>query len=230
MPATTANGFKKYAVVVAKLIDGDVIQGSRHFLVPVCNEKQMYRGVTSFRLPPRPGTNALDFSLTHFNHVLLPHSALLGDERESTGSRQGWWEEISRIPIGTLAISLPVLQGLKQAAFIAGKYSQHRHILSKGLESVPIPIISFRTQQIPLLEATATAHVLNAWWPIQVKVIQSKTLPFEVRHAAATIFKTVVLRRCIYYAPLLAERCGAQGTLEPNFMLQLEVSLNTFST
>jgi len=222
MPASTANGWKKVAVVVAKLLIDGKSKGSRSFLVPITDGKQMYRGVTSYELPPRPGTTPLDFSLTHFDQVHLPNSALLGHEDLSVVTRVEWWSEISRIPIGTFGVALPFLQGLKQTSIIAGRYSLHRRVgVPKG--SGTIPIISFATQQIPILEAIAAAHVLDAWRPDQVKLIQNLAVPFELRHAAATIFKTTVVRTVLRFTPLLSERCGAQGTLEPNMMQRFEI-------
>jgi acyl-CoA oxidase len=216
MPATSPCGYKKVGIVAAKLVIDGNSKGTRHFIVPICDEKEMYRGVTCYPLPPRPGTSPLDFSVTQFDHVLLPHSALLGDELYSVDTRKAWWDEMSRIPVGTFAIGLSAVQGLKQVAFIAGKYSLSRHVAGK--ESVPVPIISFGTQQILILEAVATAHVMDAWWPSQTKILQIQSIPFATRHAVAVFFKTTVLRHTLLYAPILAERCGAQGTLEPNFM------------
>jgi len=223
MPATTANGFKKVAIVVAKLIEGGVDQGSRHFLVPICDDNQMCSGVTSLKLPHRPGSSPLDFSLTHFNNVKLPHSSLLGSTSHSTKTKEEWWAEVHRLTVGSFAISLPIVQGLKQAAYIVGKYSLHRQI--GGREGRPVPIIAFATQQVVVLEALATAKVLDLWWPRQVKSLQSKSVPFEVRHGIAAVFKNVVFRSGMIHLARLSERCGAQGTLQPNFIQQLEGDL-----
>jgi len=223
MPATTANGFKKVAIVVAKLIDGGVDQGSRHFLVPICDEKQMCTGVTSLALPHRPGTSPLDFSLTHFDDVKLPYSALLGKIEHSTKVKDEWWAEVHRLTVGSFAIALPVIQGLKQAAYIVGKYSIHRKI--GGKEGRPVSIISFATQQVVVLEALATAKILDLWWSSQAKLLQMKSIPFQVRHGIGAVFKNVVFRHGMMHLARLSERCGAQGTLQSNFITQLEGDL-----
>jgi acyl-CoA oxidase len=225
MPASTANGYKKVAVVIAKLIIDGVSKGSRSFLVPITDGKQMYRGITSYELPPRTGTTPLDFSLTKFDNVHVPRSALLGREDLSIGTRVDWWEEISRIPIGTFGVALPFIQGLKQISFIAGKYSIIRRV---GVGKGTAPIISFATQQIPVLQATATSYIMDAWWPDQVQLVRSKSVPFELRHAAATIFKTTVVRHALRLTSLLSERCGAQGTFEQNVMQGFEVGGASF--
>ena len=222
MPASTANGFSKVAVVVARLVVDGVSLGSRHFIMPICDERVMHPGVTSYRLPARSGTTPLDFALTHFDHVHLPSTALLGPVQTSVTSRKNWWHEISRIPPGTAAITYPVIQGLKQSAFIAGKYSQHRTIVGK--EGKHLPIISFATQQWPILEAVACAHVLDAWSLDIATTLSTADRSFHANHALAVVFKTVSLRqsgRCIRE---VAERCGAQGTFEHNMMARMEVS------
>lgn len=220
MPATTPNGWKKIAIVVAKLIIDGQNLGSRSFSVPICDQHGMHRGVTSYQLPPRPGTSPLDFSATHFDNVFLPYSALLGEEVYEVNNRNAWWQEVARLPIGTLGISLPMVSGLKFSVFIAGKYAQHRKV--KGQSKTPMPIISFGTQQVAILEALSTAYVMDALMPVMTKSFQAQRKSFATQHAISTIFKTTVVRHSLHFSALLAERCGAQGTLEPNFMLRFE--------
>lgn len=70
MPASTPLfGIPKVALVMAKMIVDGQDRGARFFIVPICNEREMYRGVGSIRLPTRSGTGPLDFSITRFDHV-----------------------------------------------------------------------------------------------------------------------------------------------------------------
>lgn len=75
--STTSFGITKVTLVMARLIVDGEDRRPRFFIVPVCNEREMFKGVESIRLGPRPGTTPLDFSLTRFDHVLVPHSAMV---------------------------------------------------------------------------------------------------------------------------------------------------------
>jgi acyl-CoA oxidase len=116
---------------------------------------------------------------------------------------------------------MPIIQGLKQAAFLVGKYSQHR--LITGKDGTPRPIITFSTQFRPVLQAVAVAYVLDAWAQDVVKTLSDEKAPFETRHALAVAFKAVVLRQTCHCIREITERCGAQGTFEHNFMGRFEV-------
>ncbi|KAF9240048.1 acyl-CoA oxidase [Melanogaster broomeanus] len=225
MPASTPSfGFPKVALVMAKLIVDGEDRGGRFFIVPVCNEREMFHGVESIRLGPRPGTSPLDFSITRFNHVFVPYTALvssnLGDYSISQSPLEAWWDEVWRIPLGTMAVTAPWITSIRAAAFIAGKYSMHRSLQGKGIE--PIPIISFRTQQWPIAHAIAVGLVMNNWYPTVAMHTMDKTLDHRVLHGLAVIAKTTACRhfqRCI---PEVAERCGAQGTFEHNYMARID--------
>ncbi|KAG8221515.1 acyl-CoA dehydrogenase/oxidase C-terminal [Butyriboletus roseoflavus] len=198
----------KVASVMARLIVDGADRGPRFFIVPIYNEREMFKGVESIRLGPRLGTAPLDFSITRFDHVLVPHSAM------------AWWDENWRVPIGTITVVASSTHSLKAAAFIAGKYSMHRSFTGRGVE--PIPIISFRTQQWPILNAVAVSVVMEIWYSTTVSQITNEALDPPIRHAFAVIVKTTVSRhvqRCVFE---VSERCGAQGTFENNFMARVE--------
>ena len=184
----------------------------------------MCAGVESIRLGPRPGTSPLDFSITRFNHVRVPASALVSSDPTDLAlplaPLAAWWDEVWRIPLGTLAVTAPWISSLKAAAFIAGRYSAHRAILGKGSE--PVPIIAFRTQQWPITHAVAVAHVLSAWYPRAAQMSADRSLDPRVRHALAVIVKTTACRQFQRCVPEVAERCGAQGTFEHNYMARIE--------
>ncbi|KAG1725878.1 acyl-CoA oxidase [Suillus paluster] len=204
MPASTPSfGIPKVALVMARLIIDGEDRGPRFFIVPVCNEHEMFEGVESIRLGPRPGTSPLDFSITRFNHVHVPFSALVSsdiyDHSLPNSPLEAWWNEVWRIPLGTLAVTAPWISSIKAAAFIAGRYSMHRSLVGKGTD--PVPIITFRTQQWPIAHATAVG-------------LQSADKSVDHRTTACRHFQ-----RCV---PEVAERCGAQGTFEHNYMARIE--------
>lgn len=230
MPASTPTfGIPKVALVMARLIVDDEDRGPRFFIVPVCNEHEMYEGVESIRLGPRPGTSPLDFSITRFNHVHVPFTALVSsniyDHSSPVSPLESWWDEVWRIPLGTLAVTAPWISSIKAAAFIAGRYSMHRSLIGKG--TVPVPIISFRTQQWPIAHATAVGLVMSNWFPTVAKQSAEKSLNHHVRHALAVIVKTTTCRHFQRCVPEVAERCGAQGTFEHNYMARIEVRIRS---
>ncbi|KAN0082585.1 Acyl-CoA dehydrogenase/oxidase, N-terminal and middle domain containing protein [Tylopilus felleus] len=228
MPASTpAFGFVKVALVMARLIVDGEDCGARFFIIPICNEYEMCKGVESIRLGPRPGTAPLDFSITRFDHVLVPHTALVTSDLEDYSPPKfplkAWWDEVWRIPLGTMTIVAFTIPALKATAFIAGKYSMHRSLAGKGVE--PISIISFRTQQWPVLHAIAVSMVLENWYSIATSKSMHTSFDPRVRHGLAVIVKTTVCRqvqRCVFE---VAERCGAQGSFEHNFMARFENEL-----
>lgn len=225
MPASTPL-FKipKVALVMARLIVQGEDRGCRFFVVPICNEREMYQGVQSIRLPTRSGTGPLDFSITSFDHVHLPHSALvasdISDLSKPARPLEAWWDEIWRIQLGTMAVPAPWISAIKAVAYIGGRYSMHRSLLGKNNE--PTPIISFRTQQWPIAHATAVGMVMANWFPVAVRQAMENTSDHRVRHAMSVIIKTTVCRHFQRCVPEVAERCGAQGTFEHNYMARIE--------
>ncbi|KAG7095207.1 hypothetical protein E1B28_005982 [Marasmius oreades] len=225
MPASTpAFGIPKVALVMARMIVNGRDHGSRFFIVPICNEREMYRGVISSRLPTRSGTNPLDFSLTRFHQVHLPPTALVASDISvlTVPERplEAWWAEIWRIQLGTLAVPGPWISAMKAAAFIGGKYSMHRSII--GTKNQPTAIIAFRTQQWPILNATAVSMIMDKWYPRAIRYAMDGTTDHRVRHAMSVIVKATVCRHFQRSVPEVAERCGAQGTFEHNYMARIE--------
>jgi acyl-CoA oxidase len=223
MPATTpAFGVPKVAVVVARLIVDGEDRGSRSFIVPICTATAMHPGVTSIRLPRRSGTSPLDFSLTQFDHVRLPPSALLGSSLDVPKEpRSAWWDEVWRIPYGSMVVTAPCLTGLKHVAYIGAQYSLHRHVT--GQRPAPVPIITFPTQQWAILHAVAAATVLDVWYREVIKLMTDGNVENRVKHGMAVVVKTTVCRQAVGCAQRVGERCGAQGTFVNNFMAQFEV-------
>lgn len=232
MPATTPLfGIRKLSVVMARLLVNNKDQGLRWFIVPICDEQAMYDGVISFRLPPRSGTAPLDFSITAFREVKLGHDALLGADLNLPSHltrREAWWQEVWRIPLGSMAVGGPFIQAMKHTAYIGGKYSLHRMVMGRG--HVPKPIISFPTQQWPIIHAVAVSLIMELWFKTMTNMVTDKNLDPRVRHALAIVVKTTVCRHFQYCVHAVAERCGARGTFATNFMAQFMVRLTTLFT
>jgi acyl-CoA oxidase len=215
---------RKTALVMARLMVDNEDHGLRWFIVPICDENQMFPGVVSRRLPTRSGADPLDFSLTTFNHVFLPQTALLGSSSKPPESPQiSWWNEVQRLSIGSMAVAAPALQSLKHITYIGGKYSFYRTVV--GRTSKPIPIITFPTQQWPILYGVALSFVLEAWYKEVTSLINETRLDRQVQHGLAIAVKTVVGRSFLSSAEAIAERCGAQGLFENNFLSRILVSI-----
>ncbi|KAJ5924134.1 acyl-CoA oxidase [Penicillium verhagenii] len=113
-------------------------------------------------LPSITGGKMLDHSLTSFQHVRLPAEAMLGDLAMPSNMRDQYLSAINRLGNGALALSLWIIPFLKCATFVVGKYSQSRTV-QQGMRGGRVPIISFRTQQLPILHALAQIAVMEAF-------------------------------------------------------------------
>jgi len=143
------------------------------------------------------------------------------DLSKPTRPFEAWWDETWRIQLGTMAVPAPWISALKAVAYIGGRYSMHRSLLGKS--NNPIPIMSFRTQQWPIAHATAVGMVMANWFLVVVRQAMENTSDPRVRHAMSVIIKTMVCRNFQRCVPEVAERCGAQGTFEHNYMARIEV-------
>lgn len=193
---------------MARLIVDGQSRGLRWFIVPICDEHEMYTGITSKHLPTRSGTAPLDFSITSFRSVRLPDSALLGPSFETPSHPlDAWWNEVWRLPIGALGVCGPFIQAIKQAAYIGAAYSRYRTVLRKGAS--PIPIICFPTQQWPILQAIAISFVAEAWFKATAGLMNDSQIDSRVKHGLAVTVKATVVRHFQRYLEEVAEKCGA---------------------
>lgn len=87
-----------------------------------------------------------------------------------------------------------------------------------------MPILSFRTQQTPILHALAQGFVLDAFYQ-QATEWFSKLSPKDVnqRNSIAAIVKATMIGHWRRTGCNLADRCGAQGMFDCNQILPLEV-------
>lgn len=127
---------------------------------------------------------------------------------------------IWRVGIGGLCLSMANLSSLKTSVYLVGKYSQRRHIRSSTGEVVPI--ISFRTQQRPILHTIAQIAVLEAYGDaIYARFMREKS--DAVRHGLSTTLKAHVAQVTQKSLFDLTERCGAQGLFGYNQIIESQL-------
>ncbi|KAJ4490548.1 acyl-CoA oxidase [Lentinula aciculospora] len=209
-PVTTISGMPTIGVVFSRLIVNGKFYGIRPVIVSLTDGECMCKGVSSRMVPPRSGSKPLDHSMTSFDHVRLPPGSVIGSLEESTDVRRDFLKSIWRITTGGLALSLGTISFLSVGVYITGKYSLRR-MVSGPEKGSKMPIIGFRTQQLPILHGIAQIHVLQAFSKIAISLFRDQNLHMFVRHGISTIFKATALQHCQSTLLALEERCGAQG-------------------
>ncbi|KAL4909250.1 hypothetical protein BDW74DRAFT_79126 [Aspergillus multicolor] len=221
-PSTTLSGVPTVALVMARLnVEGED-RGVRPFVVPLNDGHEMCKGVVSKLMPPRTGANSIGNSITYFNRVTLPGTALLGSLEKPTNERNHFLATIHRIGAGTLFLSSVAIPALKITAYNAARFSMRRFIL--GNDGSLMPVISFRTQHLPILHAIAQYHVLQALLIEAATLFRNPKLDPRVRHAVATIFKGLAVGHFTKSVRALHDGLGWRGVYEQNQNLQIELS------
>jgi acyl-CoA oxidase len=231
-PTIPVKGLPCVAIVFAQLyVTGECCR-PRPFLVNINDGYHMCKGVTSKRvsldivsfvltycstsrlLPPRGGSNPVNHALTSFDHVCLPPSALLGDLSKSDRVHHDFMSSIWRVAVGSLVLGSMAIPILQMSSYIAARYFQRRHVTS--VYGNPSPILSYRTQQLPLLHAIAQAFVLKALYKWAIEQFMYRNLDARVRHGVAACCKAVMVQHAQIANCSLSERLGAQGLFEYN--------------
>ncbi|KDN65746.1 putative conserved hypothetical protein [Colletotrichum sublineola] len=97
-----------------------------------------------------------------FNNVRLPAEALLGPSTKAEDERAEFLDQIWRVSVGTLSLSIMGISALKVAGCIAAVYGERRQVGAESRGQV-VPILSFSTQQWPILKALAYGEDLHAY-------------------------------------------------------------------
>ncbi|KAF9875380.1 acyloxidase [Colletotrichum karsti] len=221
-PTTPLAGIPRVAVVFARLIVRNDDRGVKPFLVPINDEWEMHRGVTSRALPIRPGTKPLDHAITTFKDVRLGPGALLGSAAKAEDQRADFFDQIWRVSVGTIALSFASISSLKVSGCIAGLYSQKRRVAA-GRGSETTAVINFSTQSRPVLKALAHSEVLEVYALWTVREFMDPEHSVDVRRGLAAAFKALVTRSSRTMTELV-ERCGWQGLFAHNQINELALS------
>jgi hypothetical protein len=91
------------------------------------------------------------------------------------------------------------------------------------------PILSFRTQQRPILFALAQVAVWEAYADWCIKLFTDKSIEYPIRHGIATAFKAVLTQGTQASLFALSERCGAQGLFEYNHIIENQLEARGIS-
>ncbi|KAL4921500.1 acyl-CoA dehydrogenase NM domain-like protein [Aspergillus aurantiobrunneus] len=227
-PSTTRSGLPVVAVVIARLVVGSEDRGVRPFLVPLNDGQEMCKDIVARALPPRTGAHPIDHALTVFNHVILPGSALLGSIEKPTNEREQFLATIHRVGAGTLFLSSVVIPALKLAVYNASQFSLRRKV--QGHDRMPLPVMKFRTQHLPILHAIAQYHVLQALLIEAGMTFRNEKVDPRVRHALATVFKAVTMQNFAKSIKAMNEGCGWHGYFKQNQLLRIELDCRAVGT
>jgi acyl-CoA oxidase len=154
--------------------------------------------------------------------VKLPADALLGNLKPPKNGRLQFLSDIWRIGVGSICLTAVTIPALNLAAYIVAQYSKRRTVTTSHGQLVPL--ISFRTQQAPILHALAEAKVLEALYQeLRIPFTDRTATALEQRNGFSTIFKAVAVDRWRRSSITLADRCGAQGLFEHNQIIPMQV-------
>jgi acyl-CoA oxidase len=121
---------------------------------------------------------------------------------------------IWRVAVGSLALASIAIPDLQMSSYIAARYFQRRHVTN--VYGNLSPILSYRTQQLPLMHAIAQAFVLKALYKWAIGQFTDRNLDARVRHGVAACCKAVMVQHAQAANCSLSERLGAQGLFEYN--------------
>ena len=176
-------------------------------------------------MPERGGPNPVNHSITSFNNVRLPPDALLGPLENSGSHKSALNQAIWRVVTGTMAIGSMALPVMEATATIGTMYSLRRHV---GSGQGRVPIMHFRTQQLPILTLTARIYVMEAFQQWCTSIFCDTTIDSRVRHAIAGIFKTTITEHSNTASISISDRCGVQGLFAHNQLTTMHVSRASF--
>ncbi|MET9441071.1 acyl-CoA dehydrogenase [Streptomyces sp. NPDC006610] len=222
MPNTSLAGGPKTAVVAARLHIDDHDHGIYLFLTPLSDENGYLPGIHVTPLPLRPDA-PVDHCLTRFDHVRLPHDALLqADHGRLTeqhlltstlgNRRKRFLTSIQRVTTGKLCMSAAATGATRAALAVAVRHGQTRH--TTGVKGRPTPLNAHRAHHAPLITATATAYAMTLLHRHALAQWQAHT-PDTRDHAEhlVALTKGFTTWNARTIALECRERCGAHALL-----------------
>ena len=143
-----------------------------------------------------------------------------------THARHHFLRMIWRVGIGSLSLAALVVPALKMAAYIGANYSVRRKVGSGTAGDQRVPIMSFQTQQLPILHALAQGFVLDAFYRRTTAWLTEIPLDnMSLRNAISAIVKATMTGHWRRTGITIVDRCGAQGMFDFNLLLPMEVRI-----
>ena len=229
-----------YAVVFAQLIHRGNNEGVHAFLVQIRNsDKSVREGVFIEDMGHKLGLNGLDNARISFTNVRVPQTAILnkysdieenGNFKSSIAKRRDRFLRVAdRLLSGRLCISSMCVAGTKLVLAICFRYASKRLAVGPDGKS-NTPIMNFQLFQNALYPLLARTIVLNLAFN-QIKDIYANFVTKEP--------SLEVIRLCCVIKPLMSwnfreaagvsvERCGGQGFLSANKLIEGQFYLNIF--
>ncbi|PCH36492.1 acyl-CoA dehydrogenase NM domain-like protein [Wolfiporia cocos MD-104 SS10] len=220
-PTGPFGGIPRIAVVFAQLMVNGENRGIRPFVVPLGDGKEMCKGVTARVVPQRGGIKPVDHAVTSFNHVRLPATALLGSLARPADLRANFISCIWRVSVGSLALATMAIPLISVNAYVAARYSLRRIVTAS--DGTRVPIMSFRTQQLPIMHAIAQVAVMRAHADDAARMYRDVSIDHRVRSGIAATAKASMTHHAWSSLATLTERIGAHGMFEHNNILQSEL-------
>lgn len=231
MPNTGLTGGPKSATVAARLLMDGQDQGIFLFLVPLSDENGHLPGVRVQSLPDRTGT-PVDHSLTAFEHVRLPRTALLqgdhgrlaadGTLSSTLGNRRKrFLRSIGRVTTGKLCMSAGTLGMSRAALAIAVRYS-HSRLIAGARPGERVPLAAHRSHHGRLLHGIALGYAMT--------FLHRRVVDRWVGHTAedreeverlVAVAKGWITWQAREIVVECRERCGAQGLFPVNGIADL---------
>ncbi|WPW33467.1 acyl-CoA dehydrogenase [Streptomyces atratus] len=227
MPNTSSTGGPKTAVVAARLITDGKDQGVFLFLTPLSDETGRPMPGVEIRRLPQTATAPVDHCVTSFDHVRLPHEALLQSDHgrltpegvftSSIGSpRKRFLHSIGRVTAGKLCMSGYSLGVTRHALAVAVRHA-HARQTSGVTAGGSVPLFAHRSHHAPLIDAIATTYAATLLHRAAVRQWAQATEPErENGERFAAIAKGWITWRARAVMTECRERCGAQGLFLAN--------------
>ena len=231
MPNTGPAGGRKSGLVAARLIVRDQDCGVFLFLVPLRDEHGPLPGIRIRTLSETPGS-AVDHAITSFDQVVLERSALLaGDHADLTAEgafrsvigsrRRRFLRSIQRVTTGKLCLAAAALGGARAGLTVAVRYAHRRHTFAPASRT-GVPLFAYRCNQTRLLGAAARAYAATF---LLREATRHCTGQGDPESAEAEVLVAAAKGWITWQARDIAiecrERCGAQGLLSANRIVDL---------
>ncbi|KAJ7866256.1 acyl-CoA dehydrogenase NM domain-like protein [Mycena olivaceomarginata] len=214
----------RYAVVFAKLFVKGEDRGVRPFVVQVSTAKALMPGINCRVMPRRAGESPVGHSITWFDHIKLAPWACLGSLTRPKNPKAAFLAALWRVSVGGLAIGAVSVPAIGVSAYILGRYSLRRHVINPNTGEA-MPIIDFRTQQIPILHALAQSFVMQAFMngSSTLKTFTDFTVGAPVRAGIAAAARAAMMMHSQESCTQLSDRLGVRGLYGHNQIINIQL-------